>query len=124
MLSPVSTKANLANNLAMLRGRHGWSQAQVAARAGISQRAVSDVERGVKAASVDTLDQLARAFGVPPWALCLDWGNDSAFSLQPDVLRLVETYRQLDIEGRSHVNRVADGEARYASTLPAKPPKS
>jgi transcriptional regulator with XRE-family HTH domain len=46
-----------------LRGRHGLSQAGLAARAGTSQQALSKIERGLVSPSVETLARLAAAMG-------------------------------------------------------------
>ncbi len=47
----------------------GLTQDDVAYRAGISQRYVSEIERGLRQPSPRVLDQLAAAFGVAPGTL-------------------------------------------------------
>jgi transcriptional regulator with XRE-family HTH domain len=48
-----------------LRRRRGWSQAVLAAKAGLSHKFLGEVERGEKSISLDNLAYLARALRVP-----------------------------------------------------------
>jgi len=58
-------RETLARNLRRLRLRKGWSQEELAARAGeLRQAVISDIERGVANPTFDTLSFLARALGV------------------------------------------------------------
>jgi transcriptional regulator with XRE-family HTH domain len=52
----------------MLRLEKGWSQEQLAERAGLSYKFVGEVERGVGNPSVETLFEIATALGVEPVA--------------------------------------------------------
>ncbi len=55
-----------------VRLRQGLSLAQVAAAAGVSKSLVSQIERGVATASLETVRRLASALGVPVFSLFLD----------------------------------------------------
>lgn len=58
-------KADLARNLKRLRDKHGWSQEELAARAGdLRQAAVSEIETCQANPTLDTLECLAVALGV------------------------------------------------------------
>ena len=63
MASPVLTQ-HLAAILRRRRHDRELSQAQLAARAGLSQQYVSDLERGLRPSRTAHLDQLARALDV------------------------------------------------------------
>lgn len=53
-----------------LRERRGWSQAELARRAGVAQPIVNRLERGkTRTPSLDNLEKLADALGVSPRAL-------------------------------------------------------
>jgi len=54
----------LARNMKHLRTLHGLSQEALAHDAGIDRTYVSDLERGLYAASIDMLDALARVFKI------------------------------------------------------------
>jgi len=47
-----------------LRRQRGWTQKQLAAKAGLSHAQVSNVERGDRGASVEALERIARALGI------------------------------------------------------------
>ncbi|MBY0309043.1 MAG: helix-turn-helix domain-containing protein [Phycisphaerales bacterium] len=56
----------LVFRLQELRLAEGWSQRDLAAKLGISNRAVSDLESGkTRRIDVDLLDRIATLFGVP-----------------------------------------------------------
>lgn len=59
----------LAANLRKLRHASGFTQEELADRAGLSARHLGDIERGEHAASVRTLEQLAEALRVDPCEL-------------------------------------------------------
>jgi transcriptional regulator with XRE-family HTH domain len=60
----METRENLAKNLKRYRRRAGFSQEELAHRAGIDRTYVSALERCVYAASIDVLERLARELGV------------------------------------------------------------
>ena len=60
-------------NLKEWRTLKGWSQAELAKRAGVRQPTISDMETGIaKSVSFDVLDRLAGALGVHPTQLFVD----------------------------------------------------
>jgi len=59
----------VAWNVRKLRTAKGVSQERLAADAGIARGYMGDIERGLRAASVDILDRLAAALGVETAAL-------------------------------------------------------
>lgn len=56
---------NLASVLKRLRARRGWSQLDLALKAGVDRRYMSDVENGKRNVSIDVLTRLSEAFGIP-----------------------------------------------------------
>jgi transcriptional regulator with XRE-family HTH domain len=65
----MSLRAVLARNLRRLRQAKRLSQEELAARAEITGNYISSLEREEYAASIDVLEQLARALDVEPAAL-------------------------------------------------------
>lgn len=117
----------LADNVRRFMDAREDSQADVASRAGISQRAVGDLltyGRGhFKKPTLKTLDGLARAFEIAPWMLVLP-------DISPDIAKdkgletLIENYRAAPPSGRANISRVADAEVRYAAASAAQTRKT
>jgi transcriptional regulator with XRE-family HTH domain len=61
----MDVRRRLALNLQRLRKDKGWSQEELADRAGLHRTYVSGVERGVRNPTVTVLDKLATALEAP-----------------------------------------------------------
>lgn len=85
-----ATEQNLARNLAFLMVRKGWTQEQVAAKAGIVQKTVSNVLTGAHKTTIETAEALGRAFGVTGW-------------------HMISPYLIKDVEGDGTLARMIDG---------------
>jgi transcriptional regulator with XRE-family HTH domain len=59
----------IALRVAELRKRKGWSQAELARRAGVRNSVVNRAEREQTAITMATLEKLAHALGVSPRSL-------------------------------------------------------
>lgn len=59
-------KDTLAVRLRQARARRGWSQEELADRAGVSDRYIGSIERATVSSSVTVLGRLAAALGVEP----------------------------------------------------------
>lgn len=71
----------LAANVSHLMAGRGWSQSALAERAGISQKAVSNIVNAHQSVTLDTLDRIAAVFGVSGHWLCIpieDWPRTAA----------------------------------------------
>ena len=55
----------LARNIRRLRKERGWSQEVLAEKSGLHRTYVGDIERLERNVSVDNIERLAKAFGVP-----------------------------------------------------------
>ena len=55
----------IAKTIKGMRESKGWTQAQLAGFAGLSEPYISKLEQGVRGASIDALVQIAAAAGVP-----------------------------------------------------------
>ncbi|MGV1683497.1 helix-turn-helix domain-containing protein [Sphingopyxis sp. NJF-3] len=60
----MSIRDVLARNLKKARAAKGWSQEELAHRAGIDRTYVSSLERCRYSATVDVVDQLAKGLGI------------------------------------------------------------
>jgi transcriptional regulator with XRE-family HTH domain len=62
----MDIRRQLSRNLRRLRTDKGWSQEELADRAGLHRTYVSGVERGVRNPTITIVAALAKALGVPP----------------------------------------------------------
>ena len=98
--------ADMPNRLYELRRARGWSQQELADRAGCSKMHVSGLERGKRDFSLDMMRRIAAAFGVSSAELLSR--EDNPALLSDDERRLIETYRQADPEARESIQRVTE----------------
>lgn len=68
--------AVFARNLRILRERAGFSQEELAYRAGLHRTYIGSVERGHRNVSLRTIEQIARALNVAPFQLISDRPDD------------------------------------------------
>jgi transcriptional regulator with XRE-family HTH domain len=64
-----SARGVLAANLIRLRSERGWSQEALAFECGLHRTFVAHVERQARNISLDNLERLAKALGVPTYRL-------------------------------------------------------
>lgn len=67
----TSARAVLALNIVRLRGQLNWSQEMLALEAGLHRTFIAHVERRARNISIDNLEKIAIALGVPPYQLLL-----------------------------------------------------
>lgn len=60
----MDVRARLTRNIQALRRSKGWSQEELADRAGLHRTYISGVERGVRNPTLTVLDRIASALGV------------------------------------------------------------
>lgn len=76
--SPAPTaRAVLAANMIRLRRERGWSQETLAFECGLHRTFVAHCERQVRNISLDNLERIANALGVPVYALLMPTGMAS-----------------------------------------------
>lgn len=65
-LRKPSLRHVLGANVRRERTARSWAQEELAHQAKLSQTYISQLESGLRAVSVDTIEQLAGAFGIEP----------------------------------------------------------
>lgn len=60
-----STRELFARRVVALRTKRGWSQDELAAVSGLHRSYVGTIERCEKSVTIDTVEKIAKAFGVP-----------------------------------------------------------
>ena len=78
----------IGNKMLARRKMTGLTQAELAERAGISDRAYAEIERGNVNLRVETLLQICRALNITPDALLTE--DDTSELLRDDVLAQLE----------------------------------
>lgn len=102
----VSLREEVGHAIRHQRKALGWSQDELAARADRSVEMITRLERGRVAPSFDTLEALARAFGVPVRDL-FGVGAYAAKSGQDDgLVRLISRVSGLDPEDLDWIDRL------------------
>jgi transcriptional regulator with XRE-family HTH domain len=86
-MPPVDIAARFGENLARCRLRAELSQEEVSVRASLHRTEVSQLERGLRVARIDTLVKLAGSLGVPPTELLegIEWTPGSTTTGQFEV---------------------------------------
>lgn len=79
MVSPDRELVVLGNNLRRLRKERGWTQEELAARAGLDERHYQDVEAGKVDIGVKLLGKIHRALGEDWNATMADFGAVAQF---------------------------------------------
>jgi transcriptional regulator with XRE-family HTH domain len=59
-----SLTTEFGKHLRLVRGQHGLSQEELAARAKLHRTYISLLERGVQSATLDTMEKIADALGI------------------------------------------------------------
>lgn len=88
----------VAENLRAMIDKDDLSVRGFAARHGLQQKAIDRMVKGEHAASVDTLDELARALGLMTWQLLvpgLDTSNPPHIAITESEVRLYKRLSEL-----------------------------
>lgn len=110
----------LSKNVAALRKAKGWNQEELARKAGLSQKVISNLESASEKKihpTLNTIVSVADAFGVSVFLL-LTQLNDSRIeqmkvALAPQAIsRLVDIYLSLEPDSRQTVDRIVELESR------------
>ena len=64
----------IAINIIYLRKEKNWSQEKLAEKSGLSGKIINKIQNGDKFANIDTIDDIAHAWGVPTYILFKDNG--------------------------------------------------
>jgi len=72
-MGKLSDRARFGKRIRQLRLAKGWSQEELAERAGLHSTYVGGIERGERNLGLDNLLKLARALGEHPSALFADF---------------------------------------------------
>lgn len=94
----MSLAQNISRTLRALREQAGLSQQQLAKRAGVSLRYISNVENDSPNVTVDVIEKLAKGLGTPPGELLGDAapkGSTRVLPLVDQTIRLLKSLRSM-----------------------------
>lgn len=117
-----ATRAYLARNVAWLRRRAGWSQTELARKAGVSQSSIDNLEdEAAGSPRLETIVAVAGAFKVPHWMLLM-YHQDMATLVDERLPHIVETFQELPESSRAHIAYESTREhAHHGSTTHDEP---
>ena len=111
----------LADSIISLRRKHGFSQEQLAEKASLSTRYISQLERGIAFGSASTITSLCNALGINPDFLFDDIiQNDSPSITEIVDNTFLENYLKLDKHHRKIVNTLTSDLVKLQSEKPKK----
>jgi len=111
------TAATVASNIQWLKEASGDTYRDIEKRCGVGHSIIQRIVTGERSPTIDQAEAIASAYGLEGWHLLLP-------NLPHDVAQtktlssLVESYIKSSQAGRDNISRVAEFEARYASSKP------
>ncbi|WP_307977917.1 helix-turn-helix transcriptional regulator [uncultured Phascolarctobacterium sp.] len=120
----------ISENIKILRERYGLSQKELGQIAGVSDKAVSTWEQGLKEPRMGAIQKLADYFSIRKSDIIEDGGLMSkrtpspSLSLTQQEETHIKKYRQLDADGRERVDYVLDMEYKLANERAEKEEES
>ena len=108
-----SAREVLARNVKVLRGEAGWNQKELAKRAKMSQKTISNIEspKNVKSPYLHIIEQVAHVFGLEAWQLLIPDLPDELVR-NTRLGRLVRAYALLSDDGRGTIDKILDAVRR------------
>lgn len=104
-------RETLARNLRALMRERDWSQADLAAKSGVSQRMISSILNQQHSCSTETADALARPFGLDGWELQMDMPVELLLK-SPTLGELVLKLTAASAEARGWLNTFLDRDRK------------
>jgi len=113
----LTTTEAVAKNLRRLMEVYNLSQPQVAKKAGVSQRTVSNILNAANEPGIEKINKIARAFGLQGWQLQMPNIPDDLLS-SGVVPKVMDALMKATPEGREMIQRLAEREAHYSKQKP------
>lgn len=95
---------NIGARIREIRKANGQKLINIAERAGLSQPFISEIERGIKTPSIETLQAICSALEV---SLSEFFAEDKT-DMEPELRRLIETAKKLTPEQQESVQRLLE----------------
>ena len=102
----------ISENIKILREKYNLSQKEFGIIAGVSDKAVSTWEQGLKEPRMGAIQKIADHFGIRKSDIIEDHGLETPFSPAIALTQQEEThikkYRQLDADGKEEIDDLLD----------------
>ena len=103
----------ISENIKILRERYGLSQKELGQIAGVSDKAVSTWEQGLKEPRMGAIQKLADYFSIRKSDIIEDGGlmskrTPSSLSLTQQEETHIKKYRRLDADGKEEIDDIID----------------
>jgi transcriptional regulator with XRE-family HTH domain len=111
--SKLTTTEAVAKNLQRLMELRGLTQPQLARRAGVAQRTISNILSARNEPGIEKINKIAKVFGLQGWQLQMP-------NIPEDMLtdgrmtRVIDALTRATPEGREMIERLAEREAHYS----------
>ena len=95
--------------LKVLRKERGFTQGELAALAGLTSPAISQLESGIRYPSFESAKKLAKGLNVSLDLLCLGKEIISLESLDPRIVEIIENFHKLPKKSQEQLYRLYQG---------------
>ena len=109
----------ISENIKNLRLKYGLSQKELGLIAGVTDKAVSTWEQGIKEPRMGAIQKMADHFGIKKSDIIEDQPaapatTANAMELSEREIILIKKYRQLDADGKADINDLIDSKLARA----------
>jgi len=121
-----STRKALADNVTWLMKDRGWKQPEMARRASVSQRYISDLRNpDGPSPTLRTIEAVAAVFRLPQWALLIEYPDKTVLKDQR-LTKVVDIYTQVSPDSREHIAYESSRELAHHQRAPTpdSPPEA
>jgi transcriptional regulator with XRE-family HTH domain len=113
----LTTTEAVAKNLRRLMEMRGLTQPQLAKKAGVAQRTISNILSASNEPGIEKINKIARVFGLQGWQLQMPNLPDDMLT-DGRVTRVIDALTRATPEGREMIERLAEREAHYSKAKP------
>lgn len=115
MSKPVKKlDGNFRRNLRMLRRAFRMSSKTIAERSGVSERMVDYLISGERTPTESVAEQIGQVFGLNGWQMLFP-GLTEDLARRGKLTALLEAYGAASEEGKEHIEKTAEREAKYSA---------
>jgi transcriptional regulator with XRE-family HTH domain len=109
----LTTTEAVAKNLARLMEIRGFTQPQLAKKAGVAQRTISNILNTRNEPGIEKINKIARVFGLQGWQLQMPNVPEDMLT-DGRMTRVIDALTRATPEGREMIERLAEREAHYS----------